>query len=73
MHKCNLEFMKFEAFHNIEEVGSGAYGTIYTAKHKRYANKVVLKRFKNYNQITESFISKVYTAFVLFLVFIQEY
>ena len=59
MHKCNLELMSFEAFDNIEEVGSGAYGTIYTAKHKKYANKVVLKRFKNYNQITESFISEV--------------
>ena len=59
MRRCKLVFMKFKGFDNIEEVGSGAYGTIYTAKHKKYANKVVLKRFKNYNQITESFMSEV--------------
>ena len=59
MHRCKLQFMKFKDFDNIEEVGSGAYGTIYTANRKKYVNKIVLKRFKNYNRITESFISEV--------------
>src|SRR5438128_3690509 len=29
-----FQFMQYDDFYEIEEVGSGGYGTVYTAKHK---------------------------------------
>jgi hypothetical protein len=66
-HKT-LKFMKFEDFHEIEEIGSGAYGTVYTAtcknlnKYVPWSNRqrlVVLKQFKSFNQMSELFVSEV--------------
>jgi len=51
-------------FDEVEEIGSGGYGTVYTAKCKNNSGRniprtVVLKRFKNFNQTPELFISEV--------------
>jgi serine/threonine protein kinase len=45
--------MQYDDFYEIKEIGSGGYGTVYTAKykHKEYLRRspelVVLKKFKN--------------------------
>ena len=63
METMNLRYYKFEDFDEIEEVGSGGYGTIYSAKFKlnRYPlrGRVALKRFKSSEQMPEIFISEV--------------
>src|SRR5438128_5109017 len=47
-----VEFMQYDKFYEIEEIGSGGYGTVYTAKHKinEYPicvqERVVLKKFR---------------------------
>jgi serine/threonine protein kinase len=51
--------------YEIEEIGSGGYGTVYTAKHKidkgriQYDERVVLKKFKNIDKNAELFIYEV--------------
>ena len=64
-----VEFMQYDDFYEIEEIGSGGYGTVYTAKYKhkivnRYneeirKEQVVLKKFKNIDKNAELFISEV--------------
>jgi len=49
--------MQYSDFDEIEEIGSGGYGTVYTAKYEMYT--VVLKRFKNFDEMPELFISEV--------------
>jgi len=57
--------MQYADFDEIKEIGSGGYGTVYTAKYKKYSHDVpptvVLKRFKNvdYDKTLELFISEV--------------
>ena len=56
--------MQYDDFSEVQEIGSGGYGTIHTAKHKNYLEEgipelVVLKRFKNFDQMPELFISEV--------------
>ena len=59
--------MWYSDFNEIEEIGSGGYGTVYTAKYKKYlevkdinmAEIVVLKRFKSFDEMPELFISEV--------------
>ena len=57
--------MQYSDFDEIKEIGSGGYGTVYTAKHKKYSEvecmkeTVVLKRFKNFDETPELFISEV--------------
>jgi len=56
----NVGYMQYADFYELKEIGSGGYGTIYTAKHKNYSwDTVVLKRFKNFDQMPELFISEV--------------
>jgi len=49
----------------LNEIGSGGYGTIYTAKYRNYLveedmeETVVLKRFKSFVEMPELFISEV--------------
>ena len=49
-------FMQYDNFYEIEEIGSGGYGTVYTAKHKideftlNEVERVVLKKFKNFDK-----------------------
>src|SRR5438128_2566655 len=52
-------FMEYDDFYEIEEIGSGGYGTVYTAKRKKYPRVVVLKKFKNFDKNLELFINEV--------------
>ena len=52
--------MQYDDFYELKEIGSGGYGTIYTAKYKYDSwDTIVLKRFKNFDQMPELFISEV--------------
>jgi len=56
--------MQYSDFEEIKEIGSGGYGTVYTAKYRRHKGEympqtVVLKRFKNFDETPELFISEV--------------
>ena len=61
----STRIMQYNDFYEIEEIGSGGYGTVYTAKHKideypiKYEERVVLKRFKNIDKNAELFINEV--------------
>ena len=60
-----LKYMQYADFNEIKEIGSGGYGTVYTAKYSKHEELignpeiVVLKRFKFFDQMPESFISEV--------------
>ena len=56
--------MQFSEFYKLKEIGSGGYGTVYTARYKGklewpMKETVVLKRFKNFDETPELFISEV--------------
>ena len=62
--------MQYSDFDEIKKIGSGGYGTVYTAKYKgtakygKYSEEdipqtVVLKRFKSFDETPELFISEV--------------
>ena len=57
--------MQYSDFYELKQIGVGGYGTVYTAKYKKYSEiydmqqTVVLKRFKNFDEMPESFISEV--------------
>ena len=57
--------MEYSDFYGLKEIGSGGYGTVYTAKYKKYSEvedmqqTVVLKRFKSFDETPELFISEV--------------
>jgi len=58
--------MQYSNFGEIKQIGVGGYGTVYTAKYKTCSEKdinipetVVLKRFKDFDQVPELFISEV--------------
>ena len=57
--------MRYSDFDEIKKIGSGGYGTVYTAKYKNYSEvrymqqTVVLKRFKSFDEMPELFISEV--------------
>ena len=57
--------MQYSDFYELKEIGSGGYGTVYTAKYKKYSKvygmqqTVVLKRFKSFDETPELFISEV--------------
>ena len=57
--------MQYSDFYELNEIGSGGYGKVYTAKYKKYSElrykprTVVLKRFKSFDQMPELFISEV--------------
>ena len=59
-------YMEYCDFYELKEIGSGGYGTVYTAKYKKYSEvrnmyeeTVILKRFKNFDETPELFISEV--------------
>ena len=65
-HRKRVKYMSYGDFYELKEIGSGGYGTVYTAKYKKYwevedmdEETVVLKRFKNFDQTPELFISEV--------------
>ena len=57
--------MQYSDFYELKEIGAGGYGTVYTAKYKKYSvvvnmeETVVLKRFKSFDETPELFISEV--------------
>ena len=57
--------MQYSDFGEIKQIGSGGYGTVYSAKYKKYSEvkdmkqTVVLKRFNNFDQTPELFINEV--------------
>ena len=57
--------MQYSDFYELKEIGFGGYGTVYTAKYKKYLEvenmqqTVVLKQFKSFDETPESFISEV--------------
>jgi len=61
----NVKYIQYSDFHELKQIGSGGYGTVYTAKYKNYSEvrhmkqTVVLKRFKSFDETPELFISEV--------------
>ena len=61
----DVQYMQYADFYGLKEIGSGGYGTAYTAKYKNYSKvqhmveTVVLKRFKSFDESPELFISEV--------------
>ena len=60
----NISWMQYQDFYEIKEIGSGGYGTVYTAKLRSGSQDkpdqvVAMKQLKNFNQTFESFISEV--------------
>ena len=57
--------MQYGDFYELKEIGSGGYGTVYTAKYTKYSEvaymgeTVVLKQFKSFDETPELFISEV--------------
>ena len=60
-----VNYMQYSDFYELNEIGIGGYGTVYTAKYKKYSEvedmqqTVVLKRFKSFDETPELFISEV--------------
>ena len=60
-----IKFFPYNDFYELilNEIGSGAYRTVYAAKYRYYSERmpqtVVLKRFKNFDGMPELFISEV--------------
>ena len=64
----NISWMQYQNFYEFKEIGSGGYGTVYTAKLRSDSKDkpdqiVALKRLKNFDQTFESFISEVNCIF----------
>ena len=60
----HVGYIQCSKFGKLKEIGSGGYGTVYAAKYKNYLKDnmpktVVLKRFKNFDEMPELFISEV--------------
>ena len=57
--------MQYNDFDELKKIGAGGYGTVYTAKYKKYSEvknmkeTVVLKRFKHFDETPELFINEV--------------
>ena len=60
-----LKYIQYSDFGEIKQIGVGGYGTVYTAKYKKYSEvqymdeTVVLKQFKSFDETPELFISEV--------------
>ena len=64
-----LVYFEYDDFSELKEIGSGSYKTVYTAKCRRpnqTVETVVLKRFKNFAQTLELFISEVNFLFLIY-------
>ena len=52
--------MQYSDFYELNEIGSGGYGKVYTAKIRNYSEQtVVLKRLKSFDETPELFVSEV--------------
>ena len=60
-----VKYMQYSDFDHIKEIGSGGYGSVYTAKYEKYSEvedmeeTVVLKRIRSFDGTPKSFISEV--------------
>ena len=57
-----VKYIQYGDFYEHKEIGSGGYGTVYTAKYKGEEDiprTVVLKRLKSFDEMPELFISEV--------------
>ena len=62
-----VKHMQYSDFDEIKKIGSGGYGTVYTAKDKSNSKTVVLKRFKSFDETPELFISEVSNCLMLLI------
>jgi len=68
-HGSSLEFIQYEHFDELEEIGSGGYGKVYLTRYKSKSNeRVVLKRFKKLDEKPELFVSEVSISHVVLLI-----
>ena len=64
MHRYGLAYVKYSDLSVMEEIGTGGYGTVSVAKcENRQSTQelVAVKKFKAFNEMTESFIFEVNT------------
>ena len=60
-----VQYMQYGDFYELNEIGSGGYGKVYTARYKGDVyisickETVVLKRLKSFDEMPELFISEV--------------
>ena len=57
-----VKYMQYSDFYELKEIGSGGYGTVYTAEYggeEDMPETVVFKRFKSFYETPELFISEV--------------
>ena len=57
-----VKYIQYSDFYERKEIGSGGYGTVYTAEYggeEDMPETVVLKRFKSFDETPELFISEV--------------
>ena len=57
-----VKYMQYSDFCELKEIGSGGYGTVYTAEYggeEDVPETVVFKRFKSFDETPELFISEV--------------
>ena len=67
-----LTLVQFTDFADIEEIGSGGYGTVYKTTCTSLNKCVVLKGYRNFNQTPELLISEVSNISpILFIIYIQ--
>ncbi|POG61389.1 kinase-like domain-containing protein [Rhizophagus irregularis DAOM 181602=DAOM 197198] len=50
--KKHIKYYEYNQFNNIEEIGSGSFGTVYRAKWKNSHSYIALKSFFNLNNVT---------------------
>ncbi|RGB39530.1 kinase-like domain-containing protein [Rhizophagus diaphanus] len=50
--KKHIKYYEYNHFNNIEEIGSGSFGTVYRAKWKNSHSYIALKSFFNLNNVT---------------------
>ena len=61
----HVGYIQCSKFGELKEIGSGGYGTVYTAKYRGYPvnedipETVVLKQLKSFDEMPELFISEV--------------
>ena len=66
----NLQHMQYSNFDKLEVIGSGGYGTVYTARYKYSEEEdipetLVLKCFKSFDEMPEVFISEVSNCYIV--------
>ena len=74
MHHFSFENgrrMQYDDFYELREIGSSSYRTVYAAKYKNHLLRtpefLVLKRFKNFDQTKELFISEVSLYILIYI------